>query len=163
MEIKSHAVRTLNTIVDFFWPEIADVAFKLYFASVNYLIYLMSREQLSKDASFSDSQLAALVLSKVYFHMEKWDESIRLALLAGSLFDIHGASEYNRTILNKAIDQYVELEAFNYGAEKAVSVDRALQSVFEQVVKTCLEQNDLHQVCLNVYYSFSSIGDWYFY
>lgn len=78
--------------------------------------------------------------------MEKWDESIRLALLAGKLFDINGTSEYNRTILNKAIDQYVGFSSFNYGAEKPVPINQALVNVFEQVVKTCLDQNDLHQV-----------------
>jgi hypothetical protein len=78
--------------------------------------------------------------------MEKWDESIRLALLAGKLFDINETSEYNRTILNKAIDQYVGFSSFNYGAEKPVPINQALVIVFEQVVKTCLDQNDLHQV-----------------
>lgn len=35
-EIKCHAVRTLNSIVDFFWPEIADAHYKLYLLIVYY-------------------------------------------------------------------------------------------------------------------------------
>jgi len=30
VEVQCQAVRTLNAIVDYFWPEIADIACKLY-------------------------------------------------------------------------------------------------------------------------------------
>lgn len=91
--------------------------------------------------------MAALVLSKVYFHMEKWDDSIRLALLAGPLFDIQDQSEYNRTILTKAIDLYVATRAHNYcHPDRPKPIDPGLEKIVEEMIKRCLEANDLHQV-----------------
>lgn len=100
----------------------------------------MSSEHKAYDANFPERQLSALVLSKVFFHMEKWEDSIRLALIAGPLFDINDRSIFNQTILNKAIDSYVK--------EKAAGrpVDPALESIVEQMIKSCLEQGDFKQV-----------------
>lgn len=133
LEVKCHAIRTLNSIVDYFWPEIADITSRL--------------EHFALDATFPEHQLAALVLSKVFFHMEKWDESIRLALLAGPLFDIGSKDEFNRTILTKAIDRYVADKAHNFGCPgKARVISPALEETVERMIKNCLELQDYKQI-----------------
>lgn len=104
-------------------------------------IYLiLCREHFVHDASFPERQLAALVLSKVFFHMEQWEASIKMALLSGPLFDINDRSIFNQTIRTKAIDRYV--------ASKATGspVDPALESIVEGMIRMCLEEGDYEQV-----------------
>jgi 26S proteasome regulatory subunit N2 len=91
-EIKEFALQKLNDIVNEFWAEIS--------ASISKI------EILHEDETFKARQLAALVASKVYFHLEQYDEAMNYALGAGKLFDVSQASEYVDTIVAKCIDQY---------------------------------------------------------
>lgn len=59
----------------------------------------MYSEVLYEDEQFSERQLAALVASKVYYHLGEYDESMIFALGAGELFDITAKSEYVETII----------------------------------------------------------------
>lgn len=45
------------------------------------------------------SELAALVASKVYYHLGSFSDSLQYALGAGNLFDVNGRSEYVDTII----------------------------------------------------------------
>ena len=87
------ALQTLNQIVDHFWPEVAD--------------YVTQIEALYEDKSFPDRELAALVASKVFFHLEEYNEAIRLALGAGSKFSLADKSEYTSTMTTKIVDEYI--------------------------------------------------------
>lgn len=61
------------------------------------------REVLYEDEQFSERHLAALVASKVYYHLGEYDESMIFALGAGELFDITAKSEYVETIICRYI------------------------------------------------------------
>lgn len=56
-------------------------------------------EALYEDESFSERGLAALVASKVYYHLQEYNESMVLALGAGKLFKLHNGGEYEETII----------------------------------------------------------------
>jgi len=43
--------------------------------------------------------LAALVASKIYYHLQEYDESMVFALGAGKLFDIEREGEFEDTII----------------------------------------------------------------
>jgi len=43
--------------------------------------------------------LAALVASKVYYHLGEYDDSLNFALGAGNRFDVSSRTEYVETIL----------------------------------------------------------------
>ena len=45
--------------------------------------------------------MAALVASKVYYHLGAFDESLTFALGAGKKLDVNGSSEYVETIICK--------------------------------------------------------------
>lgn len=47
------------------------------------------------------SELAALVASKVYYHLGSFSDSLQYALGAGNLFDVNGRSEYVDTIIGR--------------------------------------------------------------
>lgn len=64
-------------------------------------------EELAEDEAFPDQALAAAVASKCYYHLEVYDEALRLALSAGKYFDITEDSEYVHKIVSKCIDEYI--------------------------------------------------------
>ena len=59
------------------------------------------REELSEDQSFPERELASLVVSKVYYHLGSFGDSITFALAAGSKFEVNSTSEYVQTIICK--------------------------------------------------------------
>lgn len=59
------------------------------------------REALFEDESFPERNLAALVASKIYYHLQEYDESMVFALGAGKLFDIEHEGEFEDTIIGK--------------------------------------------------------------
>jgi len=53
------------------------------------------------------------VLSKVYYQLQEYNESMVFALGAGELFDIDDPTEYEETIIAKCIDTYIALCAMH--------------------------------------------------
>ncbi|BFG19674.1 hypothetical protein CerSpe_059480 [Prunus speciosa] len=97
--LKLHALSNLNNLVDNFWPEIS--------ASVPVI------ESLYEDEGFDQHQrqLAALLVSKVFYYLGELNDSLSYALGAGSLFDVSEDSDYVHTLLAKAIDEYASLKS----------------------------------------------------
>ena len=58
-------------------------------------------EQLHEDSAFPNRKLAALVASKVYYHLGSYDDSLYYALGAEDLFDVAEKSEYVDTIIGE--------------------------------------------------------------
>ena len=93
-KLKSFALLKLSarydsyvTVLDVFWMEIADK--------------IQTLECLSEDPDFADRRLAALVASKVHYHLESYDEALSFALGAEELFDVTERSEYVETIIGQ--------------------------------------------------------------
>lgn len=59
----------------------------------------MPSEILYEDKGFTEQKLAALVASKVYYHLGAFNDSVHYALCAGNLFDVNDRSEYVETII----------------------------------------------------------------
>ncbi|KAF8985369.1 proteasome regulatory particle base subunit [Entomortierella lignicola] len=94
-DLKVYALQKLSGLVDQFWAEISDAVSKI--------------EIMYEDTEFKDRQLAALVASKVYYHLGEFDDSLNFALGAGNLFDLSLKSEFVDTIVSKCIDKYIAL------------------------------------------------------
>lgn len=58
-------------------------------------------EILHEDKNFNQHKLAALVASKVYYHLGSFEDSLTYALGAGDLFDVNSRTEYVDTIIGK--------------------------------------------------------------
>ena len=87
-ELKELALDRLNQIVDQFWAEISESIRKI--------------EGLYEDDKFTNRQLAALIASKVYYHLNEFDDSLQFALGAGHLFDVNKKDdEYINKIIGK--------------------------------------------------------------
>lgn len=60
---------------------------------------LLDSEELSENPQFTEHNLASIVASKVFYHLEELDDSLKYALSAGELFDIGTQSEYTETLI----------------------------------------------------------------
>lgn len=94
-ELQTFALERLNEIIDVFWPEIADSVQKI--------------EALEENESFAKQELAALVVSKVYFHLGSYLDSLNYALRTGSLLSKDPNTLYIDTIKVHAIDHYISI------------------------------------------------------
>ncbi|KAJ3495061.1 hypothetical protein NLG97_g3664 [Lecanicillium saksenae] len=103
-ELKVFALQTLNDDIDTIWTEVANA--------------LSQIEALYEDESFPERQLAALVLAKVYYHLQAYNDSMVFALAAGDLFKLDAPGEFEETIVSKCIDQYISVTAARHATPK---------------------------------------------
>jgi 26S proteasome regulatory subunit N2 len=96
-----------------------------------------------EDTSFPNRQLAALVASKVFYHLEEYDDALKMALGAGQLFDLSQRTEYVEKIVAVALDKYITERTENFEAEikqKAkVEIEPALEEVVGRMFERCKE------------------------
>lgn len=130
--VKAFALTKLDQIVNEFWPEIADSILKI--------------EILHEDESFPlpQRQLAALVASKVYYHLGAFEDSLQFALGAGSLFNLTQRNEYVETTLAKCLDHYIQARtALPDGKE--TKIDSRLEKIVEQMFEQCFGDKQFKQ------------------
>jgi len=121
--VQVHALRTLDGLVPVHWSEIAPHIEKI--------------ETLYEDESFVNRDLAAVVASKVFYHLEELDQALMYALGAGSLFDVDQASEYVQTLVAKALDEYVRLRSEAFDVKEEPKVDPRLEGIVERMFERC--------------------------
>lgn len=129
-EMKIFALDKLNSVVDEFWAEISDVIGKI--------------EVLYEDENFPHRKLAALVASKVYYHLGSFEDSLTYALGAGELFDVNTSNEYVDTIISKSIDYYTKLRISNEEKGKAV-IDPRLEDIVNRMFQRCFDHGQYKQ------------------
>ncbi|KAK6508711.1 proteasome regulatory particle base subunit [Arthrobotrys conoides] len=133
VHLQSSALEQLDILVDEFWSEIADSISKI--------------ESLYEDPKFPHRQLAALVASKVYYHLGAFEDSMMYALGAGNLFDISGKSEFIDTIISKCIDKYISINnppppPKDLPPSPPEKADPRLTEVVERMFQKCYDNED---------------------
>ncbi|KAJ0555249.1 putative armadillo-like helical, 26S proteasome regulatory subunit RPN2 [Helianthus annuus] len=129
--LKLHALSNLNAFVDHFWPEIS--------TSVPII------ESLYEDEEFDQRQLAALLVSKVFYYLSELNDSLSYALGAGSLFDVSEDSDYVHTLLAKAIDEYATLKMKAADSKEESDVDPRLEAIVERMLDKCITDGKYQQ------------------
>jgi len=135
VQVKQYALEKLNEIVDQFWPEIADVK------------TIEKIEVLYEDEKFPARKLAALVASKVFYHLGDYKEAMEYALKAEEYFDISNHNEFVDTLIAKCIDEYIRLrqqhfEKRNKGPEL---ISKELENIVERMFNRCFEDKEYKQ------------------
>eukprot|EP01132_Coremiostelium_polycephalum_P003896 gene3896-4863_t len=130
LEIKSYALEKLDTIIDEFWPEVASSITKI--------------KKLAEDKTFSHHELASLVLSKVYYHLGDFTNSMSSALSSGSLFNVLSKSEYVETLLYKFIDEYIKQRVANE-SDAQNKIDTRLESIVMGMFERCFKEGSYKQ------------------
>uniref|UniRef100_A0A8C5QQF6 26S proteasome non-ATPase regulatory subunit 1 n=1 Tax=Leptobrachium leishanense TaxID=445787 RepID=A0A8C5QQF6_9ANUR len=132
-QLKEFALHKLNAVVNDFWAEISESVDKI--------------EELYEDEGFRSRQFAALVASKVFYHLGAFEESLNYALGAGDLFNVNDNSEYVETIIAKCIDHYtkqcVENAELPEGQKKPV--DERLEGIVNKMFQRCLDDHKYKQ------------------
>lgn len=105
-----------------------------------------SSEILHEDKEFDQHKLAALVASKVYYHLGAFEDSLTYALGAGELFDVNARNEYVDTIVAKCIDFYTQQCVAKFEDEKnAKPIDPRLEAIVNRMLLRCLEDGQHRQ------------------
>lgn len=95
---------------------------------------------------FGQHNLAALVVSKVYYHLGSFEDSLTYALGAGALFDVNARNEYVDTIIAKCIDFYTQQRiAVFENAKKAKPIDVRLEAIVNRMIERCLDDGQYRQ------------------
>eukprot|EP00761_Pharyngomonas_kirbyi_P003393 gb/GECH01003397.1/.p1 GENE.gb/GECH01003397.1/~~gb/GECH01003397.1/.p1 ORF type:complete len:957 (+),score=273.86 gb/GECH01003397.1/:1-2871(+) len=128
--LKTQALQQLDSLVESFWTEIADSIAQI--------------ESLYEDENFPARKQAALVASKVYYHLGELEESLMLALGAEDLFDVRTQDEYTNTLASKAIDRYSEQSKAKAEGEN-IKIDSRLEDMVERMLNGCLDDGQYQQ------------------
>ncbi|XP_013636210.1 PREDICTED: 26S proteasome non-ATPase regulatory subunit 1 homolog A-like isoform X2 [Brassica oleracea var. oleracea] len=131
--LKHHALSHLNNLVDRFWPEIS--------TSVPII------ESLYEDEEFDmhQRQLAALLVSKVFYYLGELNDSLSYALGAGPQFDVSEDTDYFHTLLAKAIDEYASLRLKAVESNDMVDIDPRLEAIVERMLQKCITDGKYQQ------------------
>ncbi|KAK7477127.1 hypothetical protein BaRGS_00031613 [Batillaria attramentaria] len=127
------ALEKLDRIVGVFWAEISESIEKI--------------EVLFEDKQFKSKKLAALVASKVYYHLGAYEESLTYALGAEDLFNVNDNSEFVQTIISKCIDHYTRLRVENaeLPKEEQKPIDPRLEAVVNRMFQRCFDDKQFKQ------------------
>ena len=104
-----------------------------------FLLYYNS-ESLAENQSFPERALAASVASKVYYYLEDFDESLRLALESQDKFDLYEKSQYVETLINSCIEKYIKLKQEandKKNSQGSVVIDNKMEVVIDKMFKRC--------------------------
>lgn len=123
--LQTFALEKLNTLTGQFWAEIADSISKI--------------EILYENKKFKSRQLAAMVASKVYFHLGALDDALTFALGAEKLFNLNDRSEYVESLIWRCIDKYKEAR------EAGEETDPALVGIVERMFDRCFQEKEYKQ------------------
>ncbi|KAG8899523.1 proteasome regulatory particle base subunit [Tulasnella sp. 403] len=135
--LQQYALRSLNSLVPQFWAEISE-----YIPPIEELYESYALPKDTKD-------LAALVLSKVFYYLGQYDEALSFALRAERAFQAEtnqpGAEEYMETIVSKAIDRYIELRTAEEAGQSIEKIDPRLQDIVETIFARCIDDGEYKQ------------------
>ena len=107
---------------------------------------------MSENQQFPERALAASVASKVYYYLEDFDESLRLALESQDKFDLYEKSQYVETLINNCIEKYIKLkqeanDKKTQGGAPAnpVVIDNKMEIVIDKMFKRCFSDKQYKQ------------------
>jgi len=128
VQLTQFALKKLDLVVDEFWAEISDS--------------IQTIEVVNEDKLYPEEvrQLAALVASKVYYHLGSYEDSLTYALKAGKLFDVTADTQYVETTIAKCIDSYIAKRT-----EEAKDIDKSLEAIVDRMFDKCFQHGQYRQ------------------
>ena len=132
-----------------------------------FVIFFSFSESLYEDENFKHRELAALVSSKVYYHLGSLDNALTYALGAGRLFDVNDKTEYVETIIGQlstreftidlevflsahCIDKYTKLQVDKFQSDGSAHghIDQRLEDIVNRMFQRCFDDKKYKQVLL---------------
>ena len=112
---------------------------------INQIIRNVHSESLAENPQFPERALAASVASKVYYYLEEFDESLRLALEAHDQFNLNEKTQYVETLINQCIEKYIKLKQeivdnkSKSDSAPPVQIDNKMEIVIDKMFQTCFQ------------------------
>jgi 26S proteasome regulatory subunit N2 len=129
--LRAYALKQLDQVVPDLWFEVSAA--------------ITTIEALYEDEKFPERNLAALLASKVFYHLGELQESLTYALCAGALFDVTESSDYVQTIVGKCIDEYMKLREKAEISGEEPQIDSRLEAIVQRMFDRCLQDGQLEQ------------------
>ena len=95
--------------VDNLWAQIADK--------------LLEIEKLAEDKSKGYNQLASFIVSKVYYNLEEYQESLYYGLESGRYFDTNRNDKYTETLVNNSIQRFITFSKQDYIISNQIEIE----------------------------------------
>lgn len=132
VQLTQFALKKLDVVVDEFWAEISDS--------------IQTIEVVYEDKMYPQEvrEMAALVASKVYYHLGSYEDSLNYALGAGKLFDVSSSSQYVETTIAKCIDSYTAKRLADVEEGKN-RIDKRLEDIVNRMFDRCFEHGQYRQ------------------
>ena len=86
------------------------------------------------DENFKDRELVAILLAKLYFYLNDYDESLSYALRAGKHFDISTNDDFTDILVNKCIEKYIK----NCQDKSIISEE---QDQYQNIINFCVDNS----------------------
>ena len=135
------AINKLDLIVDQHWAEISD--------------HIKVLEDLFASDETNQKEQIALILSKLYFHLEDYENSIDWALESKSKFNYQDKSAYTSTLLKKILEKYISIRKHNFfNEDNLLQIDDKIQNLVIQLFQNCLDSQEYKQAigfCIDSY------------
>ncbi len=74
--------------------------------------------------------------SKCFYHLEEYNDALRLALRAGSHFDASAKTEYVKTLVSTCIEQYTA-QRIQIQSDPTVVIDKRMEAIVEKMIECC--------------------------
>ncbi|ETO14714.1 26S proteasome non-ATPase regulatory subunit [Reticulomyxa filosa] len=114
-------------------------------------IIKMKSEELSEKTNEPYAKSASLLASKIFFHMQSYEDALHHALSAGEQFQIDEHSEYVQKLTEQCIDSYRSYAQAQYAFDKGVAtteptkIDQRLIEIVERMLNYCYQVGDSKQ------------------
>jgi len=120
--VKGKALQRLEPMLDNCWALAAD--------------FVQQVQELYHNPDFEHRNLAALVASKIFYHLEDHRMALDYALKAGEHFNMLGStrSEYIETMVSEALDRFIEEK--DAGTESEPSLVNIIDRMFDRCIET---------------------------
>lgn len=94
--------------------------------------------------------------SKIYYHLEEYDLSLRLALESYEKFDLNERSKYVETLINQCIEKYTHVKQASFEATRkqsrlgiqgapAEQVDEKMEILINKMFDRCFQDKKFKQ------------------
>ena len=134
-QIQQFALNQLLVHVDTDWPEISE--------------NLSTIEEIFENADTNNKTIAAIVISKIYYHLTEYKEALKFGLDAQHLLDEHQDIQYRQTINNICIQEYISMKKL----QKSRPTDKShneylnkLEITVNKMFEECFVNNDNSKV-----------------
>ncbi len=82
----------------------------------------------------------------MFYHLEEYEEALRLALESGDLFNLNERSQYVETLISKCVDEYTAKRVKKIDQkEEDVEIDEKMLAVIEKMFARCFADGQYNQ------------------